>query len=184
MDATQPLAEWARQMAEAVQNKARMKEQRHQAALLSQGQAENLWIKGMDQVVQTLDALVHALKHTGDFPQLALVLHARSPQGTTTYMQRGTLLSLKGLGEEIPAIEFEIDTAPSFRPDLLVPVVRVITKPETRQPTKLRQEHLRFGVSLVGAVVWQLLNPALQMPQEGSVEQMLRSLLASLVFTE
>src|SRR5713101_6093054 len=142
MDTTQPLAEWARQMAETVQPRARAKEQRHQAGLLNQAQAESLWVKGMDQVVQTLDILVQALKHTGYFPWLTLLPHARSPQGTTTYMRRGVLLSLKGLGEESPTVEFEIDTAPPFRPDLLAPTVQIITKPRTRQPTGLRQQHL------------------------------------------
>jgi hypothetical protein len=99
-------------------------------------------------------------------------------------MRRGTLLSLKGLEEESPTVEFEIDIAPPFRPDVLVPTVRVITKRETRQPTRLRQEQLCFGISLKEAVVWQLLNPALEMPQEGSVEEMLRNLLASLLLTE
>jgi hypothetical protein len=184
MDATQTLAEWAQQMADTVQHRAWAKEQRHQAAVLNQAQAENLWVKGMDQVVQTLEVLVQALKRTGHFPRLTLLTHARSPQGTTTYMRRGTLLSLKGLEEESPTVEFEIDIAPPFRPDVLVPTVRVITKRETRQPTRLRQEQLCFGISLKEAVVWQLLNPALEMPQEGSVEEMLRNLLASLLLTE
>jgi len=59
----------------------------------------------MDQVVQTLDVLVRALKHTGQFPQLSLLAHARTSQGTTTYMQRGTLLSLKGLEKKSLIIE-------------------------------------------------------------------------------
>jgi len=86
-------------MADTIQHKARAKEQRHQSqsALLTQAQAELLWVQGMDQVVQTLDVLVQALKCTGQFPQLTLLSHARSPQGTTTYMRRGTLLTLKGL---------------------------------------------------------------------------------------
>ena len=181
MDTTQPLAEWAQQMADTIQHKARAKEQRHQTALLTQAQAELLWVQGMDQVVQTFNALVQALKHTGQFPQLTLLSHARSPQGTTTYMRRGTLLTLKGLEPESPATEFEIDPAPPFRPDLLVPTVRVITKPDTHQLMMSRQEHFCFGVSLQGAVVWQLLNPSLVMPPEGSVEEMLRSFLASLL---
>ena len=184
MDTTQTLTEWVQQMADAVQHKARAKEQRHQAALLNQAQAESLWVEGMDQVVQTLDVLVQALKHTGHFPQLTLMTHARSPQGTTTYMRRGTLLSLKGLERESPTIEFEIDPAPPFRPDLLTPTVRVTTKPGTPQATGPRQEHFCFGVSLQGAVVWQLLNPSLMMPPEGSVEEMLRSFLASLLLIE
>lgn len=179
MEATQTLAEWARQMAEAVQLRAVAKEQRHQSGLLNQTQAEDLWVRGMDQVVQTLTVLVQALKHTGYFPQLSLMSYARSPQGTTTYMRRGTLVSLRGMEAESPTIEFEIDSTPPFRADLLAPTVRVITTPSTLQPTGLRQAHFCFGVSLQGTVVWQLLNPALEMSLEGSVEQMLRSFLAS-----
>src|SRR5256885_11723400 len=107
MNPTQSLTEWARHMADAVQHRARAKEQRHQAGLLNQAQAEILWVKGMDQVVQTLEVLIQALKHTGHFPHLTLVSHARSPQGTTTYMRQGTLLSLKGLEQKSPSIEFE-----------------------------------------------------------------------------
>jgi len=169
MDTTQPLVKWARQMADTIQHKAR---------------AELLWVQGMDQVVQTLDVLVQALKCTGQFPQLTLLSHARSPQGTTTYMRRGTLLTLKGLERESPSIEFEIDPAPPFRPDLLAPTVRVITKPDTHQLMGARQEHFCCGVSLEGAVVWQLLNPSLEIPLEGSVEEMLRSFLASQLLTD
>ena len=185
MDTTQPLVKWARQMADTIEHKARVKEQRHQSqsALLTQAQAEHLWVQGMDQVVQTLDVLVQALKYTGQFPQLTLLSHARSPQGTTTYMRRGTLLTLKGLERESPSVEFEIDPAPPFRPDLLAPTVRVITKPDMHLLAGARQEHFCCGVSLQGAVVWQLLNPALEMPAEGSVEEMLRSFLASLLLT-
>ncbi|MEW5934801.1 MAG: hypothetical protein AB1816_14595, partial [Bacillota bacterium] len=84
-------------MAEIVQHKARAQEQRHQTAVLQQAQAEQVWVKGIDEVVQTLEGLVQALKQTRQFPHVALLLHARSPQGTSTYMRRGTLLSLKGL---------------------------------------------------------------------------------------
>ncbi len=184
MDTTQSLAEWARQMAETVQHRARAKEQRHQAGLMNQAQAENLWVKGMDQIVQTLDVLIQALKHTGHFPQLTLVSYARSPQGTTTYMRRGALLSLKGLEQKSPIIEFEIDSAPPFRPDLLAPTIRVISKAETPQATGSGQTHFRFGVSLQGEVVWQLSNPSGGMPPAGSVAEMLRSFLASLLLTE
>lgn len=184
MNTTQSLAEWARQMADAVQQRARAKEQRHQAGLLNQAQAEILWVKGMDQVVQTLDVLIQALKHTGHFPQLTLVSHARSPQGTTTYMRQGTLLSLKGLEQKGPSIEFEIDSAPPFRPDLLAPTIRVITKPETRQAIGPGRKHFCFGVSLQGDVVWQLLQPSNEMPAEGSVDDMLRSFLTSLLLSE
>ena len=145
MDATQTLAEWAQQMANTVRHRARAKEQRHQAALLNQTQAENAWVKGMDQVVQTLEVLVQARKRTGHFPHLTLVSYARSPQGTTTYMRRGTLLSLRGLEQKSPSIDFEIDSTPPFRSDLLAPAVRAITTPTTLQPTGLRQAHCCLG---------------------------------------
>lgn len=184
MDATQPLAAWAQQMADAVQQRAQAKEQHHQAGLLTQAQAEQAWVKGMDQVVQTLEVLVRALKYTGQFPQLTLVSHARSPQGTTTYMRRGTLLSLEGLEQKSPPIEFEIDSAPPFRPDLLAPTIRVIIKPQPRQASGAGQEHFCFGISLQGDIVWHLRNPAEDMPLKGSVEEMLRSFLASLLRAE
>ena len=179
MNTTQTLAEWAQQMADTVQHKARAKEQRHQVELLDPAQAKNLWVKGMDQVVQTLEVLVPVLKHPGHFPQLSLVAYARTLQGTTTYMHRGMLLSLKGLEREIPTIEFEIDPAPPFRPDLLAPTVRVTTPRGTAQATLPQQEHFCFGVSLQGVIVWQPLNPLLRMSSEGSVEEMLRSFLSS-----
>jgi len=184
MEANLSLDEWARRMAETVQHRARAEEQRHQTGLLTQAQAETLWVKGMDRVVQTLDILVRALKRTGQFPHLTLISHARSPQGTTTYMRRGTLLSLKGLEQKSPAIEFEIDSAPPFRPDLLAPTIRVATKPETRHPTGAEREYFCFGVSLQGEVVWHLLPPSGGMPPEGSIEDLLRSFLASLLLTE
>jgi len=94
------LAAWAQQMAELVQRKARERHQRHQTAVMNQAQAERLWVTGMDQVVQTFTALVAALRQTGHFPHLTITTHARSPQGTTTYMRQGALLTLKGLGHE------------------------------------------------------------------------------------
>jgi hypothetical protein len=184
MDTTQPLAAWAQQMADAVQQRAQAKEQRHQAGVLTQGQAEQVWVKGMDQVVQTLEVLVRALKHTGQFPQLTVVSHARSPQGTTTYMRRGTLVSLDGLEPQSPTIQFEIDSAPPFRQDLLAPTLRVISKPHTRQASGGGQEYFCFGIALQGNVVWHLRHPAGGMPLEGSVEDMLRSFLASLLCAE
>ena len=42
------LATWARQMAALVQRKARERQQRHQAAVMTQAQAERLWVTGMD----------------------------------------------------------------------------------------------------------------------------------------
>jgi hypothetical protein len=181
---TQTLAEWARQMAEAAQFRTLAKEQRHQAGLLNQIQAEKLWVDGMNQVVQILEVLVRALKRTGHFPQLSLMAYARSPQGTTTYMRRGTLLSLRGLREESSTIEWEIDSTPPFRVDLLAPTVCVITTPNTFQAAELRKTHWRLGVSVQGTVVWQQLNPALEMPPEGSVEEMLKGFLEFMIRTE
>src|SRR5262245_44118409 len=94
MENLQPRAEWAQQMADMAQRKRLAKEQQHQRGGLTQSQAEQLWITGMDRVVQTLAGLVQALQDTGYFSQLTLLPHARSPQGTTTYMRRGSLLSL------------------------------------------------------------------------------------------
>jgi hypothetical protein len=184
MDPTQPLTEWAQQMAATVQHKARAKEHRHQAALLNQAEAEQVWVEGMNRVVHTCQALIQALKATGQFPELTLLLHAQSPQGTVTYMRRGTLFSLKGIEKDSPAIEFVIDLAPPFRPDLLAPTVQVLTNRDTEQAGRPHQEQFSFGVTLQGAVVWHLLRPTLRMPPEGSVEEMLRSFLASLLLPE
>jgi hypothetical protein len=52
---------------------------------------------------------------------LSVLSYAQSPQGTTIYMRRGTLLSVRGLQDEGPASEFEIDPAPPCRADLLAP---------------------------------------------------------------
>jgi hypothetical protein len=184
METTQPLVEWAQLMAETVQRQMLAKEHRQQASHLNQSQAETVWTKGMDQVIQTLDALVQALRRTGQFPHLSLMAYARSPQGTTTYMRRGTLLSLRGLREESATLEFEIDSTPPFRADLLAPTVRVITTPQTLHTRRLREAQWCLGVSLHGAIVWQRLNPALQVPVEGSVEEVLRGFLAFLLLRE
>jgi len=184
MEKTRTLAEWARHMAEAAQLRTLAKEQRHQAGLLNQIQAEKLWVDGMNQVVQILEVLVRALKHTGHFPQLSLMAYARSPQGTTTYMRRGTLLSLRGLRQESSTIEWEIDSTPPFRADLLAPTVCVITTPNTLQAAELRKTHWRLGVSVQGSIVWQQLNPALEMPPEESVEEMLKGFLEFMIRTE
>lgn len=181
MDTPLSRKEWAAHMAEIVQHKARAQEQRHQTAVLQQAQAEQVWVKGIDEVVQTLEGLVQALKQTRQFPHVALLLHARSPQGTSTYMRRGTLLSLKGLGESGLTVDFEIDTAPPFRADVLAPTIRVITKPDTAQAAGARHEQCCFGISVRGDVVWHPLTPALVLPQEGSVEEMLRGLLTALL---
>ena len=184
MATTQSLTEWAQQMAEAVQRRALAKEQRHQAGLLNQVQAEQAWVKGMDRVVQTLEGLVRALKHTGQFPHLTLVSYARSPQGTTTYMRRGTLVSLEGLEPHSPTIEFAIDATPPFRSDLLAPTIQVLRKPQSRQGSGAAREYFCFGISLDGDVVWHLQPPAGEMPLEGSIEDLLRSFLAFLLRTE
>jgi hypothetical protein len=85
-------------MAELVQRKTRERTQRHQTAVMNQAQAERLWMVAMDQIVHTFTSLVTALKQTGQFPHLTITTHARSPQGTTTYMRQGVLLTLKGVG--------------------------------------------------------------------------------------
>lgn len=179
----QPLAEWARAMAEAVLRRTWAAEQR--IGSIEQGQVENIWVKGMDQVTQTLGVLVQALKDTKRFPQLSLISYARSPQGTTTYMRRGTLLSLRGLREDGPTLEFEIDPSTPFRADLLAPTVRVLTTPTTLQSNAngLRKAHWCIGISPQGAVVWQRLNDALPISQEESSEEILKSFLATLLQT-
>lgn len=184
MENLQTRAEWAQQMADTVQLKILAEEQRHQRGSLMQSQAEHVWVTGMDQVVHTLACLVQALQDTGCFPHLKLVSYARSPQGTTTYMRRGSLLSLKGLHEKTPTIEFEIDGAAPFRADLLTPIVRVITISNSFHPTNRRKVHWCFGVSVQGAVVWQGLDPAVQIPPEDDVEEMLRSFLGSRLLSE
>jgi hypothetical protein len=78
-------------------------------------------------------------------------------------------------------VDFEIDTAPPFRADVLAPTVRVITKPDTAQAAGARHEQCCFGISVRGDVVWHPLTPALVLPQEGSVEEMLRGLLTALL---
>src|SRR5262245_12224416 len=179
MEHLQTRAEWAQQMAETVQRKLLAEKQKHQRASLTQSQAEQVWISGMDRVVHTLAGLVQALQDIGSFSQLKLVSHARNPQGTTTYMRRGSLLSVKGLQENTPTIDFEIDGAPPFRADVLTPIVRIITISNSFQPTTRRKVHGCFGVSVQGAVVWQGLDPAGQEPSEGEVEEVLRSFLES-----
>jgi hypothetical protein len=132
----------------------------------------------MDQVVHTLTLLVQALRQTGQFSQLTLMTHARSPQGTTTYMRQGVLLTLKGVRQDRQTIEFAIDGTSAFRPDLIAPMVRVRTIQEARHGAGAPQDQLRLGVSVQGTVVWQLLNPALSLPAEGSMEDLLKSFLA------
>jgi hypothetical protein len=110
--------------------------------------------------------------------------YARSPGGATTYMRQGVLLTRKGVGQDRQTIEFAIDGASVFRPDLLTPMVRVRTISEARHGAGTPQDQLRLGVSVQGIVVWQLLDPALPLPAEGSVEDLLKSLLASCLNAE
>jgi hypothetical protein len=103
-------------MAALVRRQASAREHRQRAHHLTPHQAEGLWVNGMDQIIEVIEAVVRALKQTGQFPRLCVTTYARSPQGTTTYMCRGTLLSLKGLRGDGGTLEFEIDTAPSPAP--------------------------------------------------------------------
>lgn len=139
MAESQPLREWAQSMAEAVLRETWVTEQ--QIGSLQQAQLENLWVRGMDQVTQVLGVLVRALKDTKQFSHLNLISYARSPQGTATYMRRGTLLSLRGLREEGPTLEFEIDPSTPCRADLLAPTIRVLTTRATPQFNGLRKAH-------------------------------------------
>lgn len=173
------LESWARQMAELVQRKTRERDQRHQTSVLNQAQAERIWVAGMDQVVHTLTLLIQALRQTGQFPHLTLTTHARSPQGTTTYMRQGVLVTVKGMGQDQQTLEFAIDNAPAFLPDLLVPLVRVLTIPGARPGAGAPQDQMHLGVTVQGTVVWRSLNPALSLPAEGTVEDLLKSFFAS-----
>jgi hypothetical protein len=181
MKNTPDLASWAHEMASIAERKRLAQKQQQQASLLDHTQAETIWAKGMDQVVQILTKLVQALKHTNRFPDLSVLVYAQSPQGTTTYMRRGTLLSVRGLREGSPTIEFEIDTAPPFRVDLLAPTVRVLTAPHPFHAVSLRQAHWNVGVSVRGEVVWQRLNPALEISEEAGSEDILKNFLAFLL---
>jgi hypothetical protein len=178
MEPHQSLTTWAQEIAALADRKTLAQEQQQQVNLLSQTQAETVWVNGMEQVVHMLTTLVHALKQTKRFPDLSVVSYAQSPQGTTTYMRRGTLLSVRGLQEEGPTIELEIDTAPPFRADLLAPTVRVLTSPHPHHPAGLRQAHWNVGVSMLGEVVWQRLNPALAIAAEAGSEDILKNFLA------
>jgi hypothetical protein len=178
MDNTPSLVVWAQEMAARVERKTLAQEQQQQASRLDQTQSETVWAKGIDQIVHILATLVQALKHTKRFPDLSVLSYAQSPQGTTTYMRRGTLLSIRGLQEEGPTIEFEIDTAPPFRTDLLAPTVCVLTSPQPCHDASLRQAHWSVGVSVHGEVVWRRLNPALTITAEDGSEAILKHLLA------
>ena len=178
MDTTPSLAAWAQEMAAIAKRKILVQEQQQQASLLDQTRAETVWANGMHQVVQMLTKLVQALRHTKHFPDLRVLSYAQSPQGTTTYMRRGTLLSVRGLQEESPMIELEIDTSPPFRADLLAPTVRMLTSPQPHNAASLRQAHWNIGVSVHGEIVWQRLNPALEISAEDGSEAILKHFLA------
>ena len=178
METPQSLTTWAQEIAALAERKTLAQEQKQQASLLNQTQTETVWVNGIEQVVRVLGTLVQALKQTKRFPDLSVLSYAQSPQGTTTYMRRGTLLSVRGLQEEGPTIEFEIDTAPPFRTDLLAPTVRVLTSPHPHHPAGLRQAHWNVGVSVHGEVVWQRLNPALEISAEDGSEGILKNFLA------
>lgn len=176
MENTPSLAAWAQEMVAIAEHKTQAREQ--QASRLHLPENETLWVNGIDQVVQTLAKLVQALKHTKRFPDLSVLSYAQSPQGSTTYMRRGTLLSVRGLHKEGPTIEFEIDTEPPFRADLLAPAVRVLTSPHPHLGTSRRQAQWAVGVSGHGTVVWHRLNPALEVSAEDGSEAILKHLLA------
>jgi hypothetical protein len=178
MESSPSLVMWAQEMAALAERKTLAQEKQQHARLLDQTQAETVWVKGMEQVVHILATLVQALKQTKCFPDLSVLSYAQSPQGTTTYMRRGTLLSVRGLQEEGPTIELEIDTAPPFRANLLAPTVRVLTSPHPHHPAGLRQAHWNVGVSVLGEVVWQRLNPALEVAAEAGSENILKNFLA------
>lgn len=184
MDNIPSLAVWAQEMAAIAERKILAQEQRQQASLLDQTQAETIWANGMDQVVQLFTKLVQTLKHTKHFPDLRVLSYAQSPQGTTTYMRRGTLLSVRGLQEKSPTIELEIDTSPPFRADLLAPTVRLLTSPQPHHAASLRQAHWNIGVSVHGEVVWQRINPVLEISEEDSSENILKNFLMFSLLTE
>ena len=177
MEHTLSLAAWAQEMATIAERKTRAQDKRQNTSHLSQAQAETVWVNGMDQVVRILTKLVKALKQTQRFPDLSVLSYAQSPQGTTTYMRRGTLISVRGLQEESPSIEFEIDTMPPFRADLLAPTVRVLTSPHPHHSASLRRAHWSIGVSVHGEIVWQRLNPELEEIAEDNSEDILKSFL-------
>lgn len=183
MENTQSLTTWAHEIAALAERKTLAQEQQQQASLLTQTQTETVWVNGIDKVVRILTTLVQALKQTKRFPDLSVLSYAQSPQGTTTYMRRGTLLSVRGLQDEGPTIEFEIDPAPPFRADLLAPTVRVLTSPRPRHATGLRQAHWNIGVSVQGEVVWQRLNPTLKVLAEAGSENILKDFLAFSLLT-
>jgi hypothetical protein len=183
MESPQALTTWAQEVAALAERKTLAREQQQQASRLDQTQTETIWANGMEQVVRILAKLVQALKQTKRFPDLSVLSYSQSPQGTTTYMRRGTLLSVRGLQEEGPTIELEIDTAPPFRADLLAPTVRVLTSPGPHHLAGFKQAHWNIGVSVQGEVVWQRLNPALEIAEEAGSENILKHFLAFALLT-
>jgi hypothetical protein len=183
MENSRSLATWAQEMAAITERKTQAQDHPQHANRLSQLQTETVWVTGMDQVVRILTTLVQALKHTHRFPDLSVLSYAQSPQGTTTYMRRGTLLSVRGLHEESSTIEFEIDAAPPFRADLLAPTVRVLTSPYPYHAATLRQAHWSVGVSVHGEIVWHRLNPALAGGAGDGSETILKNVLAFSLLT-
>ena len=111
--------------------------------------------------------------------------HSRQePTGDHDVYASGALLTPKGLGHEQQAIECAIDTTSPFRPDLLAPLLRVVLRPEGQDRGASPQEQLRLGISFQGDVVWQLVNPALSVPAEGTLEDLLTSFLAACLSAE
>ena len=88
------------------------------------------------------------------------------------------------MGQDQQTIECAIDNTPTFRPDLLAPVVRVVLLPEGREKGAPPREQLRLGVSVQGTVVWQVVNPALPLPAEGELEDLLTRFLAACISAE
>lgn len=178
MATSQSLAAWADEMAAVAECNTQVHEQQRRTSLLDHTQTEIVWVNGIHQIVTILATLVEALKHTKCFPALTVVSYAQSTQGITTYMRQGTLLRVKGLQDESPTIEFEIDSRPPFRADLLAPTVRVLTAPHPHHATSVPQAQWNVGVSVYGEVVWQRLNHALEIAEESSSEDILMNLLA------
>jgi hypothetical protein len=155
------LTAWAQERAAIAERRTRAQDKRQNTSHFSQIQAETVWVNGMAQVVRILTKLGEALQHTHRFPDLRVLSYAQSPQGTTTDMRGGTLLSVRGVQAESASIEFEIDTTPPFRADLLAPTARVWTAPHPHHSARPRRAHWSIGVSVHGEIVWQRLNPEL-----------------------
>jgi hypothetical protein len=57
----------------------------------------------------------------------------------------------------------------------------VLTAPHPFHAVSLRQAHWNVGVSVRGEVVWQRLNPALEISEEAGSEDILKNFLAFLL---